>query len=1021
MKVDLSRGVSPEILKAAHLASNLDELLVQLLQIISRYLPANNLSITLFDESTNLLLVRYSVDEFLARPAGLSRLSDQSNFLVASVIQSRQPLLVNRQEYIAFAQKNGVKPDDVPVTQWLGVPLCIDQKVMGVLAVWEYHKDACYGNNEKAFLTSISEPIALAIERKLFEEVMARRDDMVRVFYSAIIKFFETREWKGGIKTVLAELGKVLEVDQVLCLENEYQKGGKTVVHLRYDILINKKLKRKNIPRRNLVKDIKRHPLFSSLSRGKSVWGMIDMIPGYEQLILNKLGVLNLVANPIFVAGKWWGSMIFIEYSIRRIWHPSEIRSIEVASRIFGALIRRKKILDEEIRQQQIDETLRKVGSIMSATLDYDGVIDILLEQVKKIISYDSATIVQVEGNIGRPYRSVGYEKYRPLDQHLFESMVFELDKYYHLQKLIETGEPVIVKDAKTDPHWIQNPATAHVRSWMGVPIYAHGKLVALFSVDKTVPDYYHLEDAEKLTTLVGHAALALENARLYSEATEALVREQRINEVTNILTSNLELEVVLKNVVRLAVELVGADGGAISLLSPAGDTLDTVYEYNLPEGMKHVQIRRGQGLAWRVIDSGESILVNNYADYPEALPQNIKEGLIGVMGVSLKAGAQVNGMLAVFSFHTGKQFTERELSLVEMLGRQAAVAIQNARLFETAQRRAEEAESLRQATAALVSSLDLEQVLDTILIQLEKVIPYDTAAAFILDKDSLHIMAARGFLNVEEVLGQEFSNKDKLFNEIRRSGRPVIIEDAQKDPRFEGWCDTGDTRGWMGIPMIVRSEIIGFIGINSLKVSAYSEDIARQAQAYVNQAAVAIENARLFEYTQQLAITDSLTGIFNRRHLFELGKREFERARRYKRPLSAIMIDLDHFKRVNDTYGHALGDKVLQKLTRTWQKQVREIDILGRYGGEEFTILLPESDINLAVQAAERLRQDTQRVWVPCNGQRLQVTISLGVAQWNPTCSNLDMLIEWADRALYAAKQKGRNRVAVWTGENTD
>jgi diguanylate cyclase (GGDEF)-like protein len=891
---------------------------------------------------------------------------------------------------------------------------------VGVLAVWDYHKDACYANQEKAFLTSISDLIALAVERKFSDEVMDRKDDIVRVFYSAIIKFFETREWKGGIKTVLADLGRALEVDQVLCLENEYQADGKIVVHLRYDILINKQLKRKNIPRRNLVKDVKHHPLFSSLSRGKSVWGAVDMIPGYEQLILKKLGALNLVAVPIFVAGKWWGSIIFIEYSFRRIWHPVEVRSIEVASKIFGALIKRRKILDEEMRQQQIAETMRKVGSIMSATLDYDGVIDILLEQVKKIISYDSATIVQVEGNIGRPYRSVGYDKYRTSDQHLFETMVFEIDKYYHLQKLVETGEPVIVKDAKTDPHWIPNPATAHVRSWMGIPIYAHGKLVALFSVDKTVPDYYHLEDAKKLTTLVGHAALALENARLFSEATEALVREQRINEVTNILTSNLELEVVLKNVVRLAVELVGADGGAISLLSPACDTLNTVYEYNLPGGMKHVQIQRGQGLAWRVIDSDESILVNDYAHYPEALPQNIKEGLVGVMGVSIKAGAQVNGVLEVFSFDVGKKFTERELSLIEMLGRQAAVAIQNARLFETAQRRAEEAESLRQATAALVSSLDLEQVLDTILIQLEKVIPYDTAAAFILGKNSLHIMAARGFSNIKEVLGQEFSDKDKLFNEIRKSGHPVIIQDAQKDPRFEGWCDTGDTRGWMGIPMIARSEIIGFIGINSLKVSAYSENEARLAQAYVNQAAVAIENARLFEYTQQLAITDSLTGIYNRRHLFELGKREFERAERYKRPLSAIMIDLDHFKRINDTYGHALGDKILQKLTGAWQKHIREIDILGRYGGEEFTILLPESDIYLAVQAAERLRLNSEKVWVSYIGQRVQVTISLGVAQWNPTCSNLDMLIEWADRALYAAKQGGRNRVMIWTGENT-
>jgi diguanylate cyclase (GGDEF)-like protein len=162
----------------------------------------------------------------------------------------------------------------------------------------------------------------------------------------------------------------------------------------------------------------------------------------------------------------------------------------------------------------------------------------------------------------------------------------------------------------------------------------------------------------------------------------------------------------------------------------------------------------------------------------------------------------------------------------------------------------------------------------------------------------------------------------------------------------------------------------------------------------------------------QRLAITDSLTGLSTRRHFADRAENEFQRARRYRHPLSAIMVDIDHFKRVNDTSGHAVGDRVLQQVAGHCRQELRETDVVGRYGGDEFAILLPESDPVAAAQVAERLRQRIARQPLQTTTGPVAVTISLGIAALDDENLTLDILLSRADQALYDAKQGGRNRV---------
>jgi diguanylate cyclase (GGDEF)-like protein len=185
-------------------------------------------------------------------------------------------------------------------------------------------------------------------------------------------------------------------------------------------------------------------------------------------------------------------------------------------------------------------------------------------------------------------------------------------------------------------------------------------------------------------------------------------------------------------------------------------------------------------------------------------------------------------------------------------------------------------------------------------------------------------------------------------------------------------------------------------------------------------------ERVQLYQETQKLAAQDPLTGCFNRRHFMVLAKQELQRVARYGRPVSLMMLDIDHFKNFNDQYGHPAGDQVLYALVNLCQKILRNVDILARYGGEEFVILMPETDSHAVISTAERLREEIERMEVITSQGGRSVTASMGAASYDESSGkslSVDVLIERADQALYEAKNAGRNCIRLWQdlGVNED
>lgn len=220
-------------------------------------------------------------------------------------------------------------------------------------------------------------------------------------------------------------------------------------------------------------------------------------------------------------------------------------------------------------------------------------------------------------------------------------------------------------------------------------------------------------------------------------------------------------------------------------------------------------------------------------------------------------------------------------------------------------------------------------------------------------------------------------------------------------------------------VPVVAEDNIVALMRMERSSKPSFSTDELRFLEAVANQTALALEKAKLIAFLENLSITDELTGIANRRHFEWRLAEEVERARRYQYPLSALMLDLDHFKRVNDTYGHQIGDIVLQQIAQRLKRVLRRTDFLARYGGEEFVVLAPQTPADRALILAERLRQVIAESPISVSPDlQLRITISIGVAVFPEHAQNGNELVRAADEALYKAKQTGRNRVCLFEPE---
>lgn len=330
---------------------------------------------------------------------------------------------------------------------------------------------------------------------------------------------------------------------------------------------------------------------------------------------------------------------------------------------------------------------------------------------------------------------------------------------------------------------------------------------------------------------------------------------------------------------------------------------------------------------------------------------------------------------------------------------------------------RVKELTILHEVSKNISSILDLEQLLKLIMEKSTDLFQAQKGSLMLVDKErkELAIKVAKG-LSDKIIEGVRLKYGEKIAGLVLEEGEPLLVENIEKDPKVRRKKKAHyKTKSFISLPLIAQGKEIGVINISDkITGEIFNRADLRFLSTLESQASIAIRNAQLFQEVESLSITDELTDLHNRRYIQEELKHEIERCKRFNRPLSILVADIDWFKNYNDRYGHPEGDKILKQVSNILKEKSRAIDIVSRYGGEEFLLVLPETNKKDAVLLAERLREAVEKSQFKKESTQPngKLTISLGLATYPIDAPSIDALIKKADQALYRAKRKNRNQV---------
>ncbi len=317
-----------------------------------------------------------------------------------------------------------------------------------------------------------------------------------------------------------------------------------------------------------------------------------------------------------------------------------------------------------------------------------------------------------------------------------------------------------------------------------------------------------------------------------------------------------------------------------------------------------------------------------------------------------------------------------------------------------------------------ITNSLEKKEVLKRILNQVKCILQCEASSLLLADRElkvlKFAVMSEEGEKEILKNTGLKMG--EGIAGTVYSNGMPLIINNPSDDPRFSDIADKQakkQTRSLIAVPLAVDGEIIGVIESINKRGGSFTPFDLTILQYISTQAAIAIKNADLFN----MAIRDNMTMLYVHKYFKERLIEEGARSKRYGHPLSLVMLDIDHFKSFNDTYGHQAGDKVLKAVADTIARNCRNMDIPCRYGGEEFAVILPETGTDDALVFSERVREEIEAMFIPWGDHELHLTISAGVASLpaadTPT---MDDFIRMTDMALYYSKNAGRNRSTLYT-----
>ena len=670
-------------------------------------------------------------------------------------------------------------------------------------------------------------------------------------------------------------------------------------------------------------------------------------------------------------------------------------------------------------------QLLGEISRVVSSTLDLRVLYDTIYEQVGRVMDtahFFIALCDEAANTIDLTYHRENGRLCPPRVFPLANSLT---------AMVIQRDDPVLVNSereyaalvlANGLPSITIGEDESEAKVW--VPLHTGDRTIGALSVQSGRPNAYSREDLRILSIVAAQAAVAIENARLYGQSRHAAGRMQALLEVAAAVNSSLVVDRVMDAILSGIKKVLPYYFAAILLPNDTSEYLQVGGIVAPAQYREHTEALRataripvGEGVTGNVFADGRALVIPDVRAFPGYIDHGIGE-IRSEIAVPLKRGDTVVGVLDI-EHPAINAFSNDDVSLLNLFASQAAIALENARLFQEQQRRAFELQVIQSIVRDINPLRDRKAIAETISRELKLLIAYHSCRIFALDDQAgeLEPVAVDGYYppDFRPPIGRG------VCGWIADAGEPILIPDLRADSRaeyIEGMPDRSESL--IGAPLRYQDRVHGVITLTKLGVDQFDEHALRLLEIVAGQTAIAFDRARLYEELRDQAVTDELTRLYNRRYLLGRLRVEISRAMRNDHPLAVLLLDVDRFKQVNDRSGHDGGDAVLRELAVVLQKQVREGDIVTRFGGEEFCVVLPEVAADEAIQVAERVRVAVERHRMPLDAGVGHISISVGLAFLAPDDTELTVLTR-ADRAMYRGKRLGGNMVCVQEGDEEE
>jgi diguanylate cyclase (GGDEF)-like protein/PAS domain S-box-containing protein len=490
------------------------------------------------------------------------------------------------------------------------------------------------------------------------------------------------------------------------------------------------------------------------------------------------------------------------------------------------------------------------------------------------------------------------------------------------------------------------------------------------------------------------------------------------LNSLSSAISKSLDLGEILSDSLNVIMDASGSVYGEMLLYREESRSFELAAFQGAPgiaPGDGVLDLESCQ-LASRVLTSGEPILLES-TELETRLHRILhsREDVVAIAGTPLRSKNRVLGVMHL-AIASQQLFPTFDFDLFTSIGNQIGMAAENALLFQRTARQAKEIKVLNNIARVISSSLQIEEVFDAFATEMEKLIAFDRLSVAFLDESGSYLRIFASGARTDSGWGME--SLIPLVGTgpgwVVLNERHFIHDDTKAHPKFieDQFLHEDGIRSYILLPLESRRRVVGTFGLGSRKPGTFSEKDLPLLTQLSKQISVAIENVKLYQQTKETSILDDVSSLFNFRYFHQALERELKLTSRHKSRLSLLFIDLDNFKIINDTHGHLRGSKVLREVGFLLRAAIRETDIAARYGGDEFVVILPDTDATHAHRLGERMRQlILKSTYLKEEGINARLGASIGLSTFPTEAPTKDELIHLADERMYADKEKNRGK----------